>query len=1351
MEVKFGKLNIKLSDLQCGSKVDNNNEFLKKYDKDGDSIFSYSELYDLKKDIEKAAGDDKNLQEEEAIKLFAQKLNIPLDEAKKQFQKLGNLVNSGIENLSIQKEANDITEVLHELIEDNFTYRSLHKSDFANSFNKINDKNIIYVLDSYKKKSGGESLISAIFNEISCDSEKQVELVKKLYSTLFGMIDKTKYNTSEIQKVFNEAIKDGSDSQNQKKLDLVFDTMIEMIKGKYTNEKASTKETIEASNGRNSEAKSAVDSKSQTQGKVSQALDYIAGLAGGLTEEEIRKIVNEHEKEIAELEKLKNNPKAFAAKFKEIFGVEYNPKSVANYNKINATYEKARDTYIKELQMNEKFKDIFKIDYNSYCDVTRRYPSQGKMIIDTIYMSMCNLLGKDLVDTYLKENQYQDKYLALKQLADDMKNMAHRKTLSKCDGQTFEELAKSRESAYHIAYGFSKDSYLKAQDWISAQNQRLANTQIGVTAIALTGALFTGGGSLALLSSAVLLTNPVSFVEQATDPDGMTKEDWNNFFNNTAETLGWMALGLGAAKVGKLVANATKAVKLKGLTHLMKQGGKSLDDLLKNSDKLDPAIVSQIKQAQTLSQTLGITTEAAVDITTTALLQKEGATTGDWIMSIAGAILGSSKVQATLKSAGNNATSKLKQMFPDLNISDTDAKKILEKAGIKIREVNTKLNNWSKTETKRAGLAYSSIVPISPVMLEKTAKLVTRLVTDGVEMLFSAVSTKKTLGNFKAQDEKMYNAITDVMTDITTKICAGDIPSKSMLSDEALKPIAEKYGVDIEDLRENVKFLMEDDPNWEVLSGCFEMSPAAAKAEKELLLDCIDNLKKNLGLEEKAVTKGTEIVNNKAPNGIEDLFTSDIAKSRFKTLVKTPTLYNAVEEAFIEICSKICDGEIPCKEMFSPDALSSIAGKHGVDKNRLSTQVLEILQKDDNWKTTIATLSNKSKNSLARNTAEVDALVAKFRNKLGLYSKEHENAIEKLYSSLKDAIAKGEIPSEDLLLKTANTIAEEFGVSSDELINSIKQRMGEKDSGWKSIASYFDKPQDKINKASLEENINKFKTEQGMEVVAKETDATSKADAENNVQKEVPSSTPKKEKFKVTDELYAKYEKDVYETAFFDSESRAKAVEIMEAYEKHIAGKNIDYSNFDSRDIYEFINKYDVNSNDVDRIEKLIKERFHKNVIQEEVRINSLKQTYGVSEEVIQKTDNIISKIEVKMNNGDKITKSEIDELISENITDQRVISKVENLIYENPKIKDYVETCTHRSLYTKYKDFDEKSINDAIKTYDEIMNRINSGEKITKDDLYNYFGKLDVDADKVLEDLIMKHDDLSAIYKEMY
>ena len=56
--------------------VDKDNEFLKSYDFDGNSIFSAKELQTLKEDIENSAGKDKIMQENEALALLAKKIKI---------------------------------------------------------------------------------------------------------------------------------------------------------------------------------------------------------------------------------------------------------------------------------------------------------------------------------------------------------------------------------------------------------------------------------------------------------------------------------------------------------------------------------------------------------------------------------------------------------------------------------------------------------------------------------------------------------------------------------------------------------------------------------------------------------------------------------------------------------------------------------------------------------------------------------------------------------------------------------------------------------------------------------------------------------------------------------------------------------------------------------------------------------------------------------------------------------------------------------------------------------------------------------------------------------------------------
>ena len=74
--IQFGNFSIDFSKLREGSEVDKNNEFLKSYDFDGNSIFSSNELNALQEDIEQTAGKDKTIQENEAIALLAKKLKL---------------------------------------------------------------------------------------------------------------------------------------------------------------------------------------------------------------------------------------------------------------------------------------------------------------------------------------------------------------------------------------------------------------------------------------------------------------------------------------------------------------------------------------------------------------------------------------------------------------------------------------------------------------------------------------------------------------------------------------------------------------------------------------------------------------------------------------------------------------------------------------------------------------------------------------------------------------------------------------------------------------------------------------------------------------------------------------------------------------------------------------------------------------------------------------------------------------------------------------------------------------------------------------------------------------------------
>ncbi len=95
--------NLDLSRIRTGMSVGSDNDFLKKYDKNNNSIFEVSELDALKKDIEASCGDDNVLNETESLSLFAKVMNLSLSKAKEIFgKKSGNMVYSGLE--TIQKD-----------------------------------------------------------------------------------------------------------------------------------------------------------------------------------------------------------------------------------------------------------------------------------------------------------------------------------------------------------------------------------------------------------------------------------------------------------------------------------------------------------------------------------------------------------------------------------------------------------------------------------------------------------------------------------------------------------------------------------------------------------------------------------------------------------------------------------------------------------------------------------------------------------------------------------------------------------------------------------------------------------------------------------------------------------------------------------------------------------------------------------------------------------------------------------------------------------------------------------------------------------------------------------------------
>lgn len=1295
-KIQCGNFFIDFNQLKEGMQVDERNEFLKKYDTDGNSIFSIQEIEQIKQDIEAAAGDDKNLQENEALSFIANKLGISTEEAKSKFTKFGNFVASGLANLNHQREAKGIAQGMWDVIDDNFKMSSLDSEKFNENWNKVNKDNIIYVLEEFQKSSGNkknESLPISIIWEKTSSSKTQRELISNIYNLLKENIDTSKYDISQVETEFKDLMKDNNLFllENEGRINALFDTMVQMAKGQ-TVVSATNSDTTGIIAERNIEATLTSEVK---QGKVSEFLDDICGKFGGVTKENVQEILAKYQEIEKELAALENNPVKYAEKFEELFGVKYSPEAVENYKNVNAKYKEA----LLANQLDAAFDEMFELELRRD-SLEGLFKRQGHAAVEhsynATYEKLCRLFekegkgGKETIDLILQEesknitnwtpNGCLKKYEILHKLIKEISE-GNKENLKHILGdKTLSMLKDERDGAFRAGYGMQNDALLEAEHWVESQQKRLGYTQMGVQILAMAGAMFTGGGTLALLSTATILADPIGLTEQMTDPDGMTAEDWENFMTGRAETLGWMALGMVSGGVGMAAGNF---VKLKGLSSIMAKSGKTLSELVKNPN-LPATFAKQIKNVENLASLLGKSTEVALDITTTALLQKEGATTGDWIASIAGAIAGGSSPQCKqllAETDPSKALATLKNLFPDFNISKDDCSKILAK----IRELNQKANDWANTPTKSTSMVYSTVIPPLP-MLEKAAKFVTKIVSSGIENLFKADGAH-TVTKLKTTNPIAYDAVTDIFTKITTQLCAGKIPSREML-DEVIEKTAKKYAAGIDEHGIDANLLREyfdaytDYDGWNVIKKYFNTSEATNAKKMDEIKDAMSYFKDtcDINMPEEAVTK----VEAESP------------------VAKTEPVTKVDESANIDI-----------NDTMDPAQL--------FDKEHLYA--------------------------------------------LGKLDEKTYNMVTKVFDTICKEIINGTPPSSEMYARIIDDAAQKFNIDRNVLEKKINDLINKKNSSWATLYKYLQRPENRnVRNGKVSNEVKDvvayFKKKRGI-VETKPTQTTVKAEtpapttkAENvapaKVEEPVRTKAPE-ETFEITDELAEKYKYEL-DQPFYDRKSEANLIKIMENYHNLIEGKEFDYKNIDLE--LEFIlTQNGINYNDVNIAMKLIKERFHKDILADIQRVKDLGNKYNLAEETIRQTDDLINEIKSRMVKGEPISKDNIEEMIQDIDYRSAVAERIENLIYDNPDIKNYLNDCTHRDVWNNpdiREKYDSHVIEEATKTLDKILRIVDDGIELTdaliKDMLTNtYMG-----TDELLYKLIEEHHKLGPMYKNL-
>lgn len=264
------------------------------------------------------------------------------------------------------------------------------------------------------------------------------------------------------------------------------------------------------------------------------------------------------------------------------------------------------------------------------------------------------------------------------------------------------QLKNDYENSFKEAYG-DKDLSILTEEYILKQEKGLMNVNL-VTNIALIATSIFTGGTTAAVMTGLLITQPLQAIEMFSDENGTFGTDLLSYGKMILSQLPWLGIGMAMGKVGDL---ARSFIKLKGLQSLAANAGQSLDDFIKalsEVGKVPDDIANALKITRGIADASGMSIEVALDMTVTKMLQPEGATTQDWIMSFVGALAGSSlnKNIADFTNTKDVRTKQLQETFPDLKLSAEEANKIISKIDEMVAN-----GDWQKATAKSADKSTS--------------------------------------------------------------------------------------------------------------------------------------------------------------------------------------------------------------------------------------------------------------------------------------------------------------------------------------------------------------------------------------------------------------------------------------------------------------------------------------------------------------------------------------------------------------------------------------------------------------------------------------------------------------------
>ncbi len=360
-------------------------------------------------------------------------------------------------NIRINNSAKGIAERLYKVCDDNAA--GVNKKEFWNELNKINKENVIAVLDNYdkviQKHTEDSSLFDTICSEVGASEANRKKACTQIFNKLEEAARAAGVSEAEIKQARKKFISnlnkefDEIGTVNTKEMEKAVDFLrgaAAAAKLSASTGEVSTKEAMKSFlNGEDGLVAMDKDVQKQysdareKEGWVAKTGDWVCGLFGCTTIDDMDKKLGKHAADVKKLVAAANNndEAQFKKLYKQIFGIDFNPKMIKarqtareNYEAaaaFDASYKAFAGLEAKTKNMNyqtlrNEIKNKFKYsdaDINALIDsyaeskgIANNSPEDKKYILDAFI--------KESKQTYLKEFQKLSKGKNLEQMGKDV-------------------------------------------------------------------------------------------------------------------------------------------------------------------------------------------------------------------------------------------------------------------------------------------------------------------------------------------------------------------------------------------------------------------------------------------------------------------------------------------------------------------------------------------------------------------------------------------------------------------------------------------------------------------------------------------------------------------------------------------------------------------------------------------------------------------------------------------------------------------------------------------------------------------------------------------------------------------